>query len=202
METKDITISNDGKGIEEALELASQTAVKLGLDSRQSIHMRLLAEELMGMVKTITHEFEASFKIITQNSEVNLILDAKADMDYYKKQEFISVSSTGKNESSRGIMGKIKNMFEHAMHPYGGAETEAMVKNASIVAFENSGMHDMGAFAMSSYVWSLQSYRGSVEETDEEAWDELEKSIIANLADDVKVGVDKDDVKLIIVKKF
>ena len=33
-------------------------------------------------------------------------------------------------------------------------------------------------------------------------WDELEKSIIANIADDVSVGINKDMVEMIITKRF
>ena len=34
-----------------------------------------------------------------------------------------------------------------------------------------------------------------------EDWDELEKSIIANLADDVTVGINGDNVEMVITKK-
>ncbi len=34
------------------------------------------------------------------------------------------------------------------------------------------------------------------------AWDELEKSIVANIADEVQVGVQKDSVELVIIKQF
>ncbi len=51
----------------------------------------------------------------------------------------------------------------------------------------------------------MQKYKNDVEaekNDDPEAWDELEKSIIANLADDVKVGVLKDKIELVVIKKF
>jgi hypothetical protein len=58
-----------------------------------------------------------------------------------------------------------------------------------------------------NYMWSLDTYKGSVEssidkdEAAKEAWDELEKSIIASIADDVKVGVSGNTVELVIEKK-
>lgn len=36
----------------------------------------------------------------------------------------------------------------------------------------------------------------------EEAWDELEKSIVAKLADDVQVGIRSGKVELVIRKRF
>jgi len=57
-------------------------------------------------------------------------------------------------------------------------------------------------------VWTLQTYRANLEEkhVDNEAadaaWDELEKSIVANLADDVVVGVKGDCIELVIIKNL
>ena len=58
-----------------------------------------------------------------------------------------------------------------------------------------------------SLVWSLQGYKESLEDASgeqegtgksKEAWDELEKSIVANIADDVVVGVKKDRIDMTI----
>ena len=53
-----------------------------------------------------------------------------------------------------------------------------------------------------SYSWSLNKYRNVVKKEDKEDWDELEKSIIANLADDVIVGVKGKQANIVVVKKF
>ena len=48
----------------------------------------------------------------------------------------------------------------------------------------------------------LSTVKKTTQKENKEAWDELEKSIIANLADDVLVGVRKDKVEILIIKKF
>ena len=54
-----------------------------------------------------------------------------------------------------------------------------------------------------SYLWSLEQYRGTVKKEEKsEAWDELEKSVIASVADDVIVGVKGKLANITIVKKF
>ena len=54
-----------------------------------------------------------------------------------------------------------------------------------------------------SSVWSLEQYRSTVRREEQTAaWDELEKSVIASLADDVIVGVRGKRADIIIVKKF
>jgi hypothetical protein len=54
--------------------------------------------------------------------------------------------------------------------------------------------------------WSLEGYRMEIQQAEEtkrkECWDELEKSIVANLADDVIVGIDGREVNIVIKKKF
>ena len=55
--------------------------------------------------------------------------------------------------------------------------------------------------------WSLLDYRNNLQssesfENKEDNWDELEKSIIANIADDVIVGVIGRKIDIIIKKKF
>ena len=54
-------------------------------------------------------------------------------------------------------------------------------------------------------IWSLNNYREGLEQADDsdapvkEAWDELEKSIVASIAKDVVVGVKKDRVEMTII---
>ena len=53
-------------------------------------------------------------------------------------------------------------------------------------------------------VWSLNSYREALEDkpekddSDEEAWDELERSIVASLAKDVTIGIKSNLVEMTI----
>jgi hypothetical protein len=54
-----------------------------------------------------------------------------------------------------------------------------------------------------AYLWSLEEYRNSVKQEEQaEAWDELERSVIASVADDVTVGVKGRQAQIVIVKKF
>jgi hypothetical protein len=54
-----------------------------------------------------------------------------------------------------------------------------------------------------NYYWSLEQYKQEVEkEKQTDAWDELEKSVIASVADDVIVGVKGKKADIIVVKKF
>ena len=50
---------------------------------------------------------------------------------------------------------------------------------------------------MNRYVAAVKEGR-----TPAEDWDELEKSVVANLADDVRIGIAGQDVEMVISKKF
>ena len=55
-----------------------------------------------------------------------------------------------------------------------------------------------------SSMWSLSEYKERVQEGEDTAgnWDELERSIIANIADDISVGILGDRVEMIVSKRF
>lgn len=60
-----------------------------------------------------------------------------------------------------------------------------------------------------SYEWSMEDYRKQLEQyraqnqkDAEEAWDELEKSVVAHVADDVKVSIQRRTVEMTIFKRM
>ena len=53
-----------------------------------------------------------------------------------------------------------------------------------------------------SLIWTLDTFRKEANEKKGEPWDELEKSIIANIADDVIVGVEGKRVEIVVKKAF
>ena len=52
------------------------------------------------------------------------------------------------------------------------------------------------------YAWSLYNYKTAVEKKEEDAYAELERSIVAKLADDIIVGVRGDNVEIVVKKSF
>ena len=67
----------------------------------------------------------------------------------------------------------------------------------------NDSFGSFGFLSRDASYWSLQTYRQEIsakKETKKEEWDELEKSIITKLADDVKVWLNANSTKLVIEK--
>ena len=129
---------------------------------------------------------------------------ADSPMNYEKKQELIEVSTTKSNDASVGIMGKIKDFIEDSLYN---------MKDGASLAMGDSHFMTMGGVAMATdtYTWSLEKYRRDLKKADSQTeseedeygdLDELEKSIVANIASDVQVGVAGDKVKLVIIADF
>ena len=204
MKVQGIKISNTGERMDEALNLTEKTAESMGLSSRDTLRLRLLAEEMMSMVRAITGSFTADFWLEHEGKACKLILSAKSELDYGKRSEFLSVSTTGKNTAKVGLMEKIRGVFEaglYGMEQSFAAQAEYGVGlyGVGMMGAVDSGMTD------AIYAWSMQKYKDEIKAQREEnpdVWDEIEKSIIANLADEVSVGVTKSGVELTVQKNF
>lgn len=209
MRTDKIQVSSDGKGMEKALQEAERFAKYMELDHKAALQVRLLIEETLGMVKAITQDFSADLWLeSTSKGGCRIHLLAETDMDYVKKRELVAVSSSGKNEASRGIMGKIRDLIENGLYSVDEAGDLLTDYSTGPVKYASIGMCDLDAMTSNSmiYMWSLNQYRSEIDQerksspAAEEAWDELEKSIVANIADDVRVSVSGSEVELTIIK--
>ena len=194
MKSEVITVSSKGSGMDAALALADQTAKQLGLSSRDAMHMRLMVEEMMSMMRSIIGQLEGKFWIETDDSAYRLFLQTKTLMDAEQRGQLLSASTSGRNAAHRGIMGKIRAFFE----PMPVLDTPAfLVESIEIPGNENGELN-----------WSLEAYRERLlkrKASSEEAmteWDELEKSVVSHIADDVEVSIRSNDVELMILKKL
>ncbi|MBR1470907.1 MAG: hypothetical protein IJ600_04610 [Lachnospiraceae bacterium] len=204
MQTDKIMVYSNGTGIENALKETERFAKYQDLDRKSAMRLRLLAEETLGMVKAITGAFNAKFWLEKDGDTCKIHLDADTYMDDDKKRELISISSSGKNEANKGFMGMVKNLFLAAMKGFEDANQAQIDFGDSTVMFGTLGMREVDAITNINYVWSYAQFKENVVENDAEngSWDELEKSIVGNIADDVRVAVKGDIVELVIMKKF
>lgn len=211
MVTEKIYVNSLGEGREDALNETLQFAESAGMAGKESLRLRLLTEETLGMLNAITEDFDASFWLERDGEgPVYLHLDAETEMDFEKKQELINASTLHRNAAAKGFMGKVRNLFENAVYytnMVGMADTGSGI---SPTITSMPGMYDVeSANILNSYVclWSMSQYREDLDaarEEDpavEEAWDELEKSIVASIASEVQVGIRGDKVELVIEKK-
>ena len=184
MKTELISITPAGTGKDKALELTEKTAAFCGLDHKSALRLRLLSEELIELMRNFTGELKGNFWLEAKDSTVEIHLKTEIPMDLQTRKELLSVSTSGKNAAAKGFMGKIRDMISTVTLPE-DPETKAMTEQA------------LGL--MSTYVASIEKAEAVQVEA---AKDELEKSIVANLADDVTVHIVNSDVEIAIYKSF
>ena len=73
MKTDVITVSSKGNQMEAALAQAEKVAAYKGLTGRNAMHLRLLTEEMMGMMRSITGETEGKFWIEDEETSTSCI---------------------------------------------------------------------------------------------------------------------------------
>ena len=129
-------------------------------------------------------------------------MKAEVEMNQEVRKEFLSISKSGENAAAKGFMGKLRDRISIALLPEADAN---MFSRSAPIGYMAMGCPESNENA-AQFLWTLQDYRTSLDSTDkndnEEAWDELEKSIVANIADDVQVSVKGSVVDVAIIKKF
>ena len=127
-------------------------------------------------MRAITGDVDGAFWIENEGEQYELHLRVNTVVDFCKKVQLLSTATSGKNEANRGLMGIIRAFFE----PVEGV--------LMMLDFNSDGMGaDMS--------WSMRAYREPIVQAvlqnrtgAAEAWDELEMSVVAHIADEVKVN--------------
>ena len=198
MKSDIIHVTSKGDGTQEALAQADASALFKGLDKKQAMHLRLLTEEMMSLVTELTGEKEADFWIETDKKGFQLHLNTVTIMNSEKRVQLLATSTSGKNSAAKGILGKLRDLLERSLEPVDGVPMDYYPAGWTYNSLETSTMMTTPAD-----IWSFNQYRESIsKEKSEEEWDELEKSIIANLADEVTISISGDTVEMTVYKSI
>jgi hypothetical protein len=191
-------ITNGTSDLDAILNESEKVAVYNELDHKQTLQLRLLCEELDGMLPNIVDDFEGNLWIEFEDGVCRINASIKLPaIDSFQKKDLLGVSKSKKNSAEIGIVGKIRESIENFF------SNETLIHSHPVptgVTYLSTGYFDGMDY---SYLWSLEQYRNAIkEENKEESWDELEKSVISSVADDVMVGIKGKTVDIVIVKKF
>ena len=198
MKTDIIKVSTGTNRIGEMLELADKVAVFEGLTGKSALHLRLLTEEMAGLMRSITGENEGTFWIEQENGEYQLHLRVQTILNSERKERLLDASSSGKNESAKGLMGRLRDMFDRS------ADEDVVAANPLLLP----GTFEDASTPVLDWEWSMSSYRHELalrtqkEAAAAEIWDELEKSVVTHVADDIKVSIRGQIAELILIKKM
>ncbi len=201
MKSDVIYVTNDGTGCDDALAQAEAVARFRMLDKKSSMHLRLLTEEMIGMMRALTGEREGDFWIDDEGGTASLHLQVRTPMNGDMRKKLLAASTSGENTAVKGVTGKIRDLFERFIEPQNGSIPGDLITGMD---YAYAGA-DLGTISVAAAgIWSMNRYKAAVKEgrAPEEDWDELEKSIVANIADDVQIGIAGPNVEMVIIKKF
>ena len=191
-------IENGTRDLEAILKESERVAEYNGLSHKQALQLRLLCEEIDGMLPNIVDDFEGELWIDFEDGVCKVNVSVQfPEVNADKKAELISIAKDQKNAAAVGIVGKIRNAIENFFldEDIMTAVTISTRPYSLATGYSDGVDYD--------YLWRLEEYRKSVKKEEQvEAWDELEKSVIASVADDVIVGVRGKRAEIVIMKKF
>ncbi|MBR2726837.1 MAG: hypothetical protein IKD71_02940 [Solobacterium sp.] len=147
------------------------------------------------MVRSITGELEASYYAEQENKDYTLHLNADVHMTKEVRDELLAVSASGENAAAKGFMGKLRDMIGTALLP---EDDQPSLLSLGVMSMGSPTGLRTGT---GSYDWSLKKFKAEAGET-EKARDDLERSIVANIADDIIVSIEGSRVDLTILKTY
>ena len=191
-------IDKGTKDLAAILAESEKVAVYNELTHKQSLQLRLLCEELDGMLPNVIGDFDGDlwFEFEDGVCKINASITI-ADINAEERRELIAVAGNKKNAAAVGVVGKIRSALEDFFLDEGAAVSMGTPESFFPLATGYSEGVDY------SRLWSLEQYRRNyaVEQKNAE-WDSLEKSVIASVADDIIVGIKGKKADIVIVKKF
>lgn len=197
MKSESIVISTNEGNIDKVLEVVE--AFSKDLDHKAALRIRLLAEETMNLIRSITGEMDAEFFLEREDDQVRLHLNTNTIMFAAKRKELMEISTSKENAAAKGFMGKLREVFELALLP----KDERSARESRIGMM---GLVDPTALSTTSAeTWKMSNYKSSVDGMDQntefaqEARNELERSILGNIAKEVEISIIGDDVKMTII---
>lgn len=191
-------IEKGTKDLDAILKESEKVAVYNDFTHKQTLHLRLICEELDGMLPELVGNFEGYFWIEVENGVCHVRASIElGTISSQKREQLISVTKSKKNAAAVGVVGKIRSALESFFLDYDQVD-------ASFVVPEMMDLRTSYDMAWEySYYWSLEDYKHSVKDSDKkEAWDELEKSVIASVADDIIIGIKGSRADITIVKNI
>ena len=151
------------------------------------------------MLETINGAYNAELWFESSENEYKIHLSAKIKMSLQKREELLKASSSGKNAAYSGVMDRVREEMEI----YGlMLEENAEDSIGTDIGVERLIGSDNEGEPKTAKEWRLSEYKGSLSRQSDSqriaAWDELERSIVANIANDVSAGIRNDNVEMVI----
>ena len=100
MKTDVIAITANGTGFENVLEETERAAAYRGLAPKQALRLRLLAEEMTGMLRTLIGDEPFRYWVESEGTAFSLHLETQTIVTRELRKALLKTSSSGKNAAA------------------------------------------------------------------------------------------------------
>lgn len=199
MTTAKLWISDAVRRNNDANEIMKEFAEKNGITGKDCYHLGLLTEEALGMANQILNVYNGELWVESTASGYEIILEAAV----HEKDGGKAVLTA----SPEGFMAKIAEMLNCS---YVFENIVEMPEDLAgmLPDYISYGIREEKETQAWAGRWSLSAYRDNLRKRLKEnpkaepALDELEKSIVAHLADEVTIGIQGHRIRLAISKNI
>ena len=175
MESEHVSIGNIQENFDRAEDILETYLFKIGVEGKNKLRFTLLTEEALRLVRSIVaNETGIEMWFEGDNKISHIFLQVQGDFDANKKEEFVSVSSSGANNIKPTFFDELRGIF---------------VKPQK------------ATWSLAEYTKELNEKKER-DIYAQESWENLERSVIANFAKDIVVSVKDQVVLMDIIKDF
>ena len=198
MQTEKLWISGMVRRIGDMNEILQEFADKTGISGRDFQHLCLLTEETLGMAGQMLEDFDGEIWLEKTASGYEIILEA----DVCGNRE----TAPAQDASPEGFMAKIAGMLNCSYVFENVAEMPEDLAGM-LPDYMSYGIRNRETGPAWAGRWSLSAYRTNLQESLKcnpgagPVLEELEKSIVAQLADEVTIGIHGRRIRLVISKR-
>ena len=199
MKTDKLWISNTVRRNSDTNEILHEFAETNRIEGKDYSHLCLLAEETLGMVSQMLNVYDGQLWLEGTAAGYEIILEA----DVHENHDGKAVPDT----SPIGFMAKVAVMMNCSYMFESIAEIPEDLAGM-LPDYMSYGMREKKESPVWAGRWSLSAYRWQLKKLREEkpaariALEELEKSIVAQLADEVTIGIHGHRIRLVISKRI
>ena len=111
MKSEHVKIGRVERDITRIYQLFDDFVFDIRLDKKNELHLRLLTEEVLRLAKQIVGDNTVDFWFEGDARIAYIFLTATNSIDENKRQELLSVSSSGENSMEQGFFSKLASMF-------------------------------------------------------------------------------------------
>lgn len=165
-----VSVNANDPKFENAMKIIDDFATRQRLEEAERMKLELMSEEMIAIMSHIVDDVKGKFWIEGSGMKYRLHIRFSVTVGSREYKKLIALSSSGRNDAAMSLSEKL------------WSKMVAGLKTTD----SNSDNNAEG------YEWSLRESEGPN--------DDISESILASLADDIKVSVTKEQVELVIIK--